>query len=597
MTTTTSYRRYANDGSCNTSPTVSSGTWTVTVNQPTINISVNGVSIGNGDYLWSGRESSDGSNPNNWYILNNGIYTSATIVPNGASEVFVVNYDDASVCISNLNYAYIPVSGTFNSSNLYIGDGAEFELSNASNLNVSGDLINNGTFNPGLSTITFNGSGNQKITGTGTTSNFNNLIINKASGTLTLEQPIKVASTLTMINGNILTDDSNILEIGTNKTNTGSISWTAGTIVGPVKRWYGTAANSSQESGIFPVGTTTFNRYAQINFTESTSGGYLIIKYVDGTPANAYSGLPFSFSENNSNKYIQNSDQDGYWEMTPYSESGVAYGALDDKMYNLFLRINNPYSVQQGGILANPPGVRLIRAKGHPDGTHDNWTMAGTHTVTTPFTVGEDYKVGAGGVVGFSWFNGGGDNANPLPVELLSFSGNCTEEGNILTWKTASEHNSAYYELQSSRDGENWMVASTQNAAGNSNEELTYQFMDQSAKGANELYYRLRQVDIDNNEKMYESIIINCDEKKEVLMSFPNPSNNEFRILISNNSFVGTSILMISDDKGSKIISKEIAIVDGVNLFNVNENLRPGVYYIQIKNENSESKIIKHIVY
>ena len=32
LTTTTSYRRYAHDGTCNTTPTVSSGTWTVTVN-------------------------------------------------------------------------------------------------------------------------------------------------------------------------------------------------------------------------------------------------------------------------------------------------------------------------------------------------------------------------------------------------------------------------------------------------------------------------------------------------------------------------------------------------------------------------------------
>jgi hypothetical protein len=32
LTTTTSYRRYAKDGTCNTTPTVSTGTWTVTVN-------------------------------------------------------------------------------------------------------------------------------------------------------------------------------------------------------------------------------------------------------------------------------------------------------------------------------------------------------------------------------------------------------------------------------------------------------------------------------------------------------------------------------------------------------------------------------------
>ena len=39
LTVTTSYQRYANDGTCNTSPTVSTGTWTVTVNPlPTVSI-------------------------------------------------------------------------------------------------------------------------------------------------------------------------------------------------------------------------------------------------------------------------------------------------------------------------------------------------------------------------------------------------------------------------------------------------------------------------------------------------------------------------------------------------------------------------------
>ena len=31
LTTTTSYRRYAKDGTCTTTPTVSTGTWTVTI--------------------------------------------------------------------------------------------------------------------------------------------------------------------------------------------------------------------------------------------------------------------------------------------------------------------------------------------------------------------------------------------------------------------------------------------------------------------------------------------------------------------------------------------------------------------------------------
>ncbi|WP_293891730.1 T9SS sorting signal type C domain-containing protein, partial [Flavobacterium sp.] len=80
LTTTTSYRRYANDGTCNTTPTVSSGTWTVTVNAaftpgainttgeticnggtPVITIgSTTAASGGDGSITYSWRSSADG---------------------------------------------------------------------------------------------------------------------------------------------------------------------------------------------------------------------------------------------------------------------------------------------------------------------------------------------------------------------------------------------------------------------------------------------------------------------------------------------------------------------------------------------------------
>jgi UDP-N-acetylglucosamine 1-carboxyvinyltransferase len=74
---------------------------------------------------------------------------------------------------------------------------------NAGNLTIQGDLVNNGTITPGTGTVTFNGTSTQTISGTGALANFNNLVINKASGTLTLSQPVRVAGTLTMTQGDI----------------------------------------------------------------------------------------------------------------------------------------------------------------------------------------------------------------------------------------------------------------------------------------------------------------------------------------------------------------------------------------------------------
>ena len=482
------------------------------------------------------------------------------------------------------------------------------------NLSITnGFTLTDGTFDIAANTLSFNGTITHNagaIDADAGTVNFNNASpytissglfagaiygLGANGGELTLSEPTTVSNLLTMGGSNINSSDANVLEIGTSKTNPGSISWTTGTITGPLKRWFGTSANATQASGIFPVGTSTYNRYAQINFTESTPGGYLVIKYVDGIPSNAYSGLPFAFTENSANKYIQNADEDGYWEMTPYSESGVAYGALDDKTYDLYLRINNPSSVQNGGILGNPPGVRLIRAKGHADGSHDDWTMAGTYTATTPYTIGEDYKVGAGGVVGFSWFNGGGDNANPLPVELLSFTGNCENDQVTLNWKTASEHQSAYFEVEKSRNGNDWTVVETIAAAGYSTQKLDYSYVDQNSKSS-ESYYRLTQVDENGKSETFNTIVVSCDVNSEIFKTLPNPSASSFQVLVNNKSLVGKATINMVDTKGTVVSTMNVEVVDGVNVFYLNEDVAPGIYYLSISNGVNSTEVIKHSI-
>ncbi|MEQ8423938.1 MAG: hypothetical protein RIA63_04455, partial [Cyclobacteriaceae bacterium] len=55
------------------------------------------------------------------------------------------------------------------------------------NTNVSGDWTNNGgAFVPGTNTVTFNGAGPQSINGTAPTQTFNNLVVSKGGGTLTV---------------------------------------------------------------------------------------------------------------------------------------------------------------------------------------------------------------------------------------------------------------------------------------------------------------------------------------------------------------------------------------------------------------------------
>lgn len=184
-----------------------------------------------------------------------------------------------------------------------------------------------------------------------------------------------------------------------------------------------------------------------------------------------------------------------------------------------------------------------------------------------------------------------------LPVELLSFDGTCNNNIISLEWKTATEHNSDYFEVVKSRDGENWSSLTTLGSAGNSTQELTYNTKDGNAIDGNN-YYKLIQYDIDGQFKEYGPINVICNGNTKGYFSiFPNPSTGDFQVILNNKQLIGEGTLIIKDTKGSEILTKEIKISSGINLFNVsNLNLPSGVYYISITSNDISTEIIKQMI-
>ena len=184
-----------------------------------------------------------------------------------------------------------------------------------------------------------------------------------------------------------------------------------------------------------------------------------------------------------------------------------------------------------------------------------------------------------------------------LPVELLSFDGTCNNNIISLEWKTATEHNSDYFEVVKSRDGENWSSLTTLGSAGNSTQELSYSTKDENAIDGNN-YYKLMQYDIDGQFKEYGPINVICNGNTKGYFSiFPNPSTGDFQVILNNKQLIGEGTLIIKDTKGSEILTKEIKISSGINLFNVsNLNLPSGVYYISITSNDISTEIIKQMI-
>jgi hypothetical protein len=592
LSTTTYYQAVVTSGVC---PGVNSNVVTITVDQPITNISINNNTIGNGDYLFTGKTSRSVNNINNWYILNNGSYSSLSSendLPQADDEVFIISSTEAQKCVSATNKACVPDGNSFLVENIFVGDGAEFECLGTGQLNFSGDFINRGTFSAANSTINLSGTGNQSIIGLNPIT-FNNFSVNKNSGNVILNAPVIVNGTLNMTKGDIISDATNLLTIGTSSSSPGSIVYdvnTGGKIIGPLRRYFDAAATPG-DGYYFPVGknANANTRGVTIDFNGSPGDNqFLTIEYKSGYAGGATplsSGLPLT---TNDGVLIQNLDDEGYWEMNPTNNN---YGSsINSAPYTVTLNLKNLTGV------TDRTTVRIVKAAGsnNPATSHTTWTALTFGSTPVVGNDNSDFKV-SGTTTGFSWFGAGGGNSNPLPVELLSFTGNCSEGQTILTWQTASEFNSAYFEVHKSMDGENWRVINTQDAAGNSTELLSYQVIEESNVEQN-AYYRLNQVDENGEENVYDPIFIGCDETASSIKTYPNPSDNSFQLVVTDNNLIGKTTFEMIDIKGKIITSKAFNIVEGVNSLMINENVQPGVYYIKLINGFYTTEVVKHVV-
>ena len=555
----------------------------ITVTQPSTIISVNGNTIGDGDYLWNGKLNTNANVKNNWYVLNNGIYSEASQAPQATDEVFVVSAADAVSCVSNSNNLIIPAAGNFNSNSINIGPSASVSLGNGASLNVKGDFINDGNFNAGSGIVVMNGTSLQKIKGAAAITTFKNLKINNSNG-VKIEKAVVVDSVLMLTTG-LLDLGSEHLTIGT----TALISGTPGNSkmiiasgTGELRKQF-SAGTYNPASFTFPVGTSNgTNKYNPV-----------VLDFISGTfGASAYVGVRIQDQKNALLHAVHTTYINKNWIVEP--NNGVTNFNYNIKLYF------NPATIAQGGDFVTASGQTIgdllpIKYSGGQwyqpvDGTFTNALAQGISGVIVTNYLSWD------GLTTFSEFGGVGGSNNPLPVELLSFSGTC-EEGIVnMAWQTASEFNSSHFDVEKSTDGETWRVMATIPSAGTSNELLTYQAMDNNGTNVSN-YYRLRQVDNDGKEKLYDPINVSCIETTAgYFTSYPNPSGNEFQVVVNNKEILGACTLNIVDVHGKVIDQRSIDMKEGINMFVISETLNQGIYFLNITNGTKTTQVIKHAI-
>lgn len=209
------------------------------------------------------------------------------------------------------------------------------------------------------------------------------------------------------------------------------------------------------------------------------------------------------------------------------------------------------------------------------------FTGSYTYTINNADPIGTEYII---------WFDGNAGAAckwgiqvtDPLPVELLSFSAQCSNGKPLLEWSTASELNNDYFTIEKSLDGLNFEVFDYVSGQGNSNSTTHYSWKGESALYETE-YYRLKQTDYNGDYKYLGTKAINCKLENQLLI-YPNPTDNDFTVLLPDD-YIFPGTIQVFDNLGRIVFEKEIN--DNSVKVVLNESAALGTYFVKVYNQSN----------
>ncbi|GAB3029669.1 endonuclease/exonuclease/phosphatase family protein [Spirosoma pulveris] len=181
--------------------------------------------------------------------------------------------------------------------------------------------------------------------------------------------------------------------------------------------------------------------------------------------------------------------------------------------------------------------------------------------------------------------------ANPLPVRLSSFGAKAIGETVSISWTTANEANSAYFEVERSVDAREFGAIGRVTAAGNAQATKNYGLVDEHPlSGTN--YYRLKQVDLDGQVAYSTIVSVVMDNLTPTMELLGNPSENQaIRVAVRN---LPNAVYRLTTSTGRELSMQSQTQADGSLLFTTTQTLNPGVYLLRV--DSGTTRIVRKVV-
>ena len=206
--------------------------------------------------------------------------------------------------------------------------------------------------------------------------------------------------------------------------------------------------------------------------------------------------------------------------------------------------------------------------------TKDTWIEIFTVQSNSDGSTGETIVVGAlgsnPGNPNIPNFNMSGADFVPvisgaavLPVELSAFAAQkMNETSTKISWSTANELNTAYFNLERSTDARTWDKVAQLNAAGTSFENLDYLYFDKkiplTIRQEGTIYYRLKTIDLDGAFEYSRVRTVEFKVEEAKLIAYPNPTQD----FVDIESEEGIVSIEVYNNQGKQVAATQTSRVD-----------------------------------
>jgi parallel beta-helix repeat protein len=244
-----------------------------------------------------------------------------------------------------------------------------------------------------------------------------------------------------------------------------------------------------------------------------------------------------------------------------YGATGIVY-STDGKTLNTNANNGITNAITTGTLISSSrPGVTSLSDLGLAVDATGRLFVSDPGTIASPKLRSGNYSVSITTIDA----NGGVTTqtvafvvpSSPLPVVLTAFTATAVQNRDaLLSWTTASEINSAYFDVERSFDGSTFTKVSQVAAKGNTTSATNYSLTDASVAGraTGAVYYRLKQVDFDGTASYSPVRSVSFTKVVSLALSlYPNPAVASTTLDLSQLPTAGTYQVLVLDATGRQV--------------------------------------------